>query len=250
MRLKINEDFRSLIPSLTDDEFEKLEASCLSEGIRDALVTWNGVIIDGHNRYEIAQKHNLPFDTKELDFANEFAVKEWMIVNQLGRRNLTKEQKDYLIGQRYNNEKASHGRFSGEKVSHQNDDLISQGKTKQRFAEEYRIGEATVERNSEFAKGADKLTPELKQKVLAGQSGVNKSAVQQIAKAEPFFKATSEKDILDKAKEIRDQRSLEKSQKLEDKKKEIAKILSNEVGDNRPKIYNMDCVSFLKHAAR
>jgi hypothetical protein len=87
--LKINEDFKKLIPPLTEEEFEQLAKNILEEGgIRDAICTWDGFIIDGHNRHEIAQKHDLEYRTKELEFNDEDAVKEWMVMNQLGRRNL------------------------------------------------------------------------------------------------------------------------------------------------------------------
>jgi 16S rRNA G966 N2-methylase RsmD len=86
--MKIKEEFRSLIPPLTPDEFSQLEANCLAEGIRDAILTWNDYIIDGHNRYEIAQKHNLPFKTQAKEFESEDDVIIWMCNNQLGRRNL------------------------------------------------------------------------------------------------------------------------------------------------------------------
>jgi 16S rRNA G966 N2-methylase RsmD len=87
--LKINDEFKKLIPPLTPEEFKQLEENCLTEGIRDAIISWNGFIIDGHNRYEIAQKHGLTFKQEAKEFATEFDVKLWMIDNQSGRRNLT-----------------------------------------------------------------------------------------------------------------------------------------------------------------
>jgi ParB-like chromosome segregation protein Spo0J len=221
--LRINNAFRALIPPLTKDELERLTESCLSEGIRDALCVWNGTIIDGHNRYKIAQDHNLSFEVRELEFSDEYAAKEWMIINQLGRRNLTKEQKDYLIGQRYNNEKASHGGDRDQGSSAQNGHLGVDPKTRQRLAREYGVGTGTISRNSDFAKGVDKMEPELKHRVLSGKSTLGKQDVQQIAKAEPFFKAQSEKDIIQKAKELREQRKQEYKAKLAKRIEEKAK---------------------------
>lgn len=86
--LEIKEEFKKLIPPLTNEEFKQLEQNCLSEGIREAILTWNGFIIDGHNRYEIANKWNLDFETKSKHFKDENEVKEWMILNQFGRRNI------------------------------------------------------------------------------------------------------------------------------------------------------------------
>jgi len=66
--MKINEKFKKVIPPLTQDEFNQLETNCVSEGIRDAIITWNDYIIDGHNRYEIAKKHNIEFNIDEKEF--------------------------------------------------------------------------------------------------------------------------------------------------------------------------------------
>lgn len=89
MDLKINEEFKSLIPKLTAEEYEGLEASIIQEGCRDKILTWKGYIIDGHNRYEICNKHSIAFEVLEKDnFETEADVKMWMINNQFNRRNL------------------------------------------------------------------------------------------------------------------------------------------------------------------
>jgi len=89
MELKIKKSFRDLIPKLRDDELKELEKSVLSEGIRDPLCTWNGFIIDGHHRHELAGKHGLKFKVKKMKFDNEEAAKIWILTNQLSRRNIT-----------------------------------------------------------------------------------------------------------------------------------------------------------------
>lgn len=84
----IDNEFKQLIPPLTADEYAGLEASLLAEGCRDALVVWNDILVDGHNRYEICQKHGIAFQTVQKDFADRPAALEWIIKNQFGRRNL------------------------------------------------------------------------------------------------------------------------------------------------------------------
>ncbi len=95
-KLKINETFKKLIPPLTKEEFSQLEQNCIAEGIREAIIIWNDIIIDGHNRYEISLMYDLPFETNELSFKDENEVKEWMILNQFGRRNLSNYQRSVL----------------------------------------------------------------------------------------------------------------------------------------------------------
>ena len=87
--MKVNEEFKRLIPALTVEEYKQLEANILSEGIRDPLVVWNGYLVDGHNRYTIASQHGLEYKTVNKEFKDGNAVKIWMIDNQNGRRNLT-----------------------------------------------------------------------------------------------------------------------------------------------------------------
>ena len=94
--IKIKKEFKSLIPDLTKEEFKQLEQNCLDEGIREKILVWNGFIIDGHNRYEISLKWNLEIQTETKHFKDEKAVKEWMILNQFGRRNLSNYQRSVL----------------------------------------------------------------------------------------------------------------------------------------------------------
>ena len=94
--LNIDDGFRSLIPPLSDDEYRRLEASIIAEGVRDPIITWNGTIVDGHNRYRICQEHGIAFKTAERDFASRDAAKIWIIENQFARRNLNSYQKSVL----------------------------------------------------------------------------------------------------------------------------------------------------------
>jgi N6-adenosine-specific RNA methylase IME4 len=91
--MTINQQFRDLIPPLTFNEQSRLEAQLLLEGCRDALVTWNGTLVDGHNRFEICTRYKLPFKTREMEFESELHAKLWIRVNQLSRRNLTDDQR-------------------------------------------------------------------------------------------------------------------------------------------------------------
>ena len=95
--MKIDEEFAGLIPPLTEEEYKGLEASILSEGCRDALVVWGDVLVDGHNRYKICTAHNIPYTTKQKDFADRNAVLVWMLQNQLSRRNLNDFQRVEMV---------------------------------------------------------------------------------------------------------------------------------------------------------
>lgn len=85
---RISDHFRQL----NDSEFRALEQSCIDEGIRDAIIVWKEeqCVIDGNNRFAIANKHGLPYKTEEKSFSNLSDVFAWMDQNQCGRRNLDK----------------------------------------------------------------------------------------------------------------------------------------------------------------
>ncbi len=90
MRLKIDPELQELIPPLSEEERKILEANLKSEKNPETIVllTWRGTLIDGHNRYEICNRLGIPFKTAEKEFEDRDAVKEWVINNQLGRRNI------------------------------------------------------------------------------------------------------------------------------------------------------------------
>lgn len=152
--LTIDQELRALIPPLQEAERQLLEDSVLSEGCRDPLVIWRGrnILVDGHNRYEICQEHGLPYDIIERDFADRYAVIEWMCVNQLGRRNLTDAARADLRGKRYNNEKQRVGRPS--KITH-NESIAEP--TYDRIAREENVSRATIQRDAKFSEALDVL---------------------------------------------------------------------------------------------
>ena len=94
--IQIAPEFKDLIPALTEEEYKQLEANILSEGIRDSLLVWNGILIDGHNRYEIATKHGLSYDVQEKEYADRAEAERWIILNQFGRRNLSAYDRSIL----------------------------------------------------------------------------------------------------------------------------------------------------------
>ena len=94
--LTVDPEFRDLIPPLNEEELKLLEESLVADGCESPLIVWNGVIIDGHNRYAICRKHDIPFSIQEKNFDTREEVMLWMLRNQLGRRNLNNYQRSEL----------------------------------------------------------------------------------------------------------------------------------------------------------
>lgn len=165
--IRIDPGFQALVPPLTAEELAQLEANILADGCRDPLVTWQGAIIDGHNRYAICTRHGIDFETVEMDFESREAAEDWMDANQLGRRNLTKDQYTLLLGRRYNRtKKAAHRPAKGG----QNEPLIPQ-KTAQKLATEYGVSPATVKRAGQYAEAVETVKQRLPKEILTFSDG-------------------------------------------------------------------------------
>jgi len=194
MDLKINDEFKSLIPSLTVEEYEGLEKSIIQDGCRDKIVTWKGYIIDGHNRYEICKNHNIAFEVLEKDnFETEGDVKLWMIENQLGKRNLPTEVRLALVYKFKEIEaaKAKDRQLAGVKInvtSEENNNLTPPvGKGRGALGEIAKmagVGHSTAEQYDAIQR---KGTEEQKAQVDAGESSIKK-VYTQIQKAERLEK--------------------------------------------------------------
>lgn len=85
----VDEEFKSLIPPLSEAERSQLEESCIKYGIKDSIKVWGDIIVDGHNRYEIAKKHGLKFRVTDMKFNNSNEARLWIVENQFSRRNLS-----------------------------------------------------------------------------------------------------------------------------------------------------------------
>ena len=95
--LTVDPEFRDLIPPLNEEELKLLEESLVADGCESPLIVWNGVIVDGHNRYAICRKHGIPFSIQEKNFSSRDDAMLWMLRNQLGRRNLNSYQRVELV---------------------------------------------------------------------------------------------------------------------------------------------------------
>ncbi len=207
-RLIIDPEFRDKIPPLTEDEFTLLEENILSDGaVFSPLIVWDGTILDGHNRYEIIQKHpELTYAVHKMSFDNRYEALSWICKHQLGRRNLTPQQKKYLIGQRYEAEKMAHG---GERVATvQNEPLPSSHKTRAQIANDTSTSESYVMRAGWYAQGVDaaeEALPGIKQEILTGAIKPTETAVAAVAKAAPEERSRLAAD-LKKSKDDRDKK--------------------------------------------
>lgn len=56
--IKVDPEFQSIIPPLTDEEFQQLQDNILEAGeVLDPICVWKGIIVDGHNRWRVIQEN-------------------------------------------------------------------------------------------------------------------------------------------------------------------------------------------------
>jgi len=160
MELIIDSEFENLIPPMKPEEFKGLKESIVKNGydILYPIVIWNDIIIDGHNRYSICKEFNIEFSISEKEFDNRFEAINWIINNQLNRRSMTNEQRAYLIGKRYQEEKKE------ECMPRIKDDVVPlitirplDNIVEQKIAKKYKVSPNTVRKAEKFANAIDEV---------------------------------------------------------------------------------------------
>jgi hypothetical protein len=178
--LKIDEEFKNLIPRLSQNEYEELKQNIINGGCREAIVIWNEIIIDGHNRYEICHQCNISFEVLAMDFSKREDVIAWICSNQLCTKNISDETKKYLIGKRYDAEKTivakypigsnpySEKEFSTMLLNDEN----NSNTTALQLGKEYNISQNTIYKYGVYARTIDIISEkdtDIARKILSGK---------------------------------------------------------------------------------
>ena len=178
MSIIVDDEFKSLIPPLSPDEYSQLEENIVRDGIRDPLVVWhvpNGddILIDGHNRFEISIKHaGIPFQIKRMTFDLRKDVIRWIILNQFGRRNLSSYDRSVLalklkpvFTERAKERQAQAGR--GEEVQ-----KSAQAKTRDELAKIANVSHDTIHKVETIENSGNEL---VRQQAKSGEISINKA---------------------------------------------------------------------------
>ena len=243
--LIIDPEFESVIPPLTELEFDQLRKNILEDKeVFHPIIVWNNTIVDGHNRYKILKAHqNLPFRIRKLDFEDRYEVIAWICKNQIGRRNLSDAQRTILLGRRLEAEKMSRGgnRRTAEMIScPQNEGMKS--KTAHKIAEESGVSRATVERSSEYVKALDiakQHDANIERDILAGVIAPSKKDVIHIGKA-------SKEEIPELVKQLREQKSKTSPKKAGD----TIGSISAKMAEDKPPATEKDMMISLEAAVK
>ena len=200
--LIIDPEFKFLLPELDKKTLALLEENLLEHGIRDPIVVWNDTIIDGHNRYALATKHDLPFTTVNKEFDTRDEVLIWIINTQVSRRNLSPTYMSYFRGLHYSVDKRIIRNKSGKnqytEVFPQNEGKPKERSTAGRLSDHYKVSIATIERDAKAADAIDaigRISPDAKARILSGDVRLNKNQLRVLS-------AGPQEDITDVAARI------------------------------------------------
>lgn len=181
--LRVDPEFRDLIPPLNEEELKLLEESLVADGCESPLIVWNGVIIDGHNRYAICRKHDIPFSIQEKNFETREEVMLWMLRNQLGRRNLNSYQRVELVLKFEPLVKsAAEQRMLAGKAANPVPTLAqgqTKGKTRDHLSEAAGVSHGTFAKAKKLVQSADEET---KRELRAGKVTVNRAYTELLEK--------------------------------------------------------------------
>ncbi|WUR15722.1 hypothetical protein E7V67_011640 [[Empedobacter] haloabium] len=218
MQIKINDVLKAYIEPLTEAEHAALERSLLAEGCRDALVLWDDILVDGHNRYAICQQHGIPFKViQNTTFKSMEDVMLWMIDNHLGRRSVSDFQRGVLalrkkdiLAQRAE-EMAARAQAEDAAIAPPEPEGEAPVAPKVRTSREDIARAARLSTNtiSQIEKIQKTATPELVEAVRAGTISINAAATVASLPPEDQVQAVAggKKFLQQAAKEIREQRA-------------------------------------------
>lgn len=158
--ITIDPEFQNFIRPLSADERKELKESISSAGLLMPLILWRkdgkNILVDGHNRLSLWKEFDgfneeWEFKTQELHFGNREDVKEWIIKNQLGRRNLSPTDFNLLLGQLYNQQKKARG---GDRKSKDQIDTLN---TAEKLAADHGVSAAKVKRAGRLAAKVEEI---------------------------------------------------------------------------------------------
>ena len=197
----IDEEFKGLLPMLDSETLKLLEENIIENGCRDSLVLWNNILIDGHNRYEICTRLDIPFNTVSKEFDSREEAKIWIITTQVSRRNLNPKQLSHYRGLHYRAEKSIHGgsrKRIQESSSNHNDYLKKNQRTVEQLSERYKVSPPTIQRDAKASEGTEAIgeaSAEAMRMILAEEVKIEKKDLITIA-------AMSKEEVAEIARQI------------------------------------------------
>ena len=234
---QILQEFAELLPALTEEQRQALEVDILQNGCYSPIIVDEELhIVDGHNRQQICEEHNLPYTMAVFEFVDKLEAMQWALDIQKGRRNLDKWElgkialklKPEIEARAKANQQEYHGNQYDSGLSATLPEVHSSPvDTRKELADSVGLGERTMGKVMQI----DENAPEaVKQALDKGELSVNKG-----------YEITKKlAELPEEEREIAAAEALE----YEKAKRELAG--KNAEIDRRSKIANLYCKAFEK----
>ena len=214
MTIKVDEEFRNLIPAMSRDERQQLEANLIADGCREPLTLWGETLVDGHNRHEICTRLSISFETVQVHFDRRNDAVIWIIRNQFGRRNLPDYERAKLALRLKPAIAEKAKERQGERTDIKQKSAESPIETRAELAKAAGVSHDTIAKVERIERTA---APELKQALSDSRISINAaSKVAELPQAEQKkVVELSDKEIVAKANQIkREQKEAKKTEKV------------------------------------
>src|SRR6188472_2349551 len=238
MMIKTNQEYASLVPELSKEEYESLKQSIKENGLWfPIVVNKDGVILDGHHRYKACQELGIKIEPYKMvrkeDFPDKPHEKMFVIDCNLTRRQLNNFQRTEL---------ALKSKPILEEIVKQNEsqggkgdrNLTPLGRVDEQIGQRAGVSRDTVRK---VEKIAEKASEEVKQSLRAGQMSINE-AIKQINEKEQWLQIEKELQIL----KLKLENAIEELDKADKKFDELSVEQLN-----RPKLTEEQLANMSKH---
>ena len=229
-------EMAELLPPLSAEQLDALEADLIKNGCYAPIINEDMVIIDGHNRQALCEKHDLPYTMAVFSFEDLLEAKQWALDTQKGRRNLEKWElgkialklKPEIEAKARANQSAAGGdKFSEKPRSATLPEAVSAVDTRKELAEAVGLGERTMGKVIQIDENApDAIKEALDKKELSINKGYDLTRQLQDVPEDQREQAAAELLEYEKAKK--------------DLKQQNAEI------DRRGKVANLFCKAYEK----
>lgn len=236
---RIDPELNEVLPKLSEADYKALEQSLLTDGFKGApIMVWGDIIVDGHNRYEICNKHNIPYEVKSVEFESKEDAIIWMVRQQLGRRSLTSLQRIQIVEKYrpfYKKKAKENQSKAGKKYGVGSQKLSENSPTaiKDGSGNSTTLPEEKIDVRAELAKDADVSTntyskgvkilesgnEELINETISGQKSINK-AFNELKKNADTEKSDNTSDLDSELKNLKEVQRKEAAQKIKEVREE------------------------------
>lgn len=182
--LNIDYEFGNLSPDMPQEQYDKLEESLVDTGCKEPILIWNDYIIDGHHRYNLCHKWEIPFPVKKTHFNSRDDAVVWLCQKHLEKNYLTGINRRYLIGKYFNARKTI--------ISQEHEGVKPNGKpldtrhlTAIEIGKQYHISHHTVYKYGVMAGAIDVILikePELCHRILSRQIKISYENILAVSK--------------------------------------------------------------------